>query len=64
MTPDILLGAAAIAAFLFGDAGARRKVYHLVETTKFPVFRLGARLCARRSALLLWIAEQEARNGK
>lgn len=58
---DLLCGAEAIAEFLFGDRRQRRKVYHLAETTRFPVFRLGARLCARRSVLLQWIARQEER---
>ena len=63
LTPDMLLGAAAIAEFMYGDRGARRKVYHLAETSKLPLFRLGSQLCARRSVLLAWIAEQEERNG-
>lgn len=56
---DLLCGADAIAEFLFGDRRQRRKVYYLAETTRFPVFRLGTRLCARRSVLLKWIAWQE-----
>lgn len=59
---DVLWGAEAIAEFLFGDASLRRKVYHLVETSRLPVFRLGARLAARRSVLVSWVAQQEARN--
>ena len=58
---DLLCGADAIAEFLFGDRRQRRKVYHLAETTRFPVFRLGSKLCARRSVLVGWIAEQEQR---
>jgi len=56
---DLLRGAGAIAEFLFGDAGERRKVYHLSETSNLPVFKLGALLCARRSTLLEWVADQE-----
>ncbi len=56
---DILIGAAAIALFLFGAAGKRRKVFHLVATSRLPIFRLGAMLCARKSVLQTWIAEQE-----
>ena len=63
LTPDLLRGAAEIAEFLYGDRSFRRKVYHLVETSRLPVFRLGSRLCARRSVLLGWIVEQEGRNG-
>lgn len=58
---DLLHGAAEIAEFMFGDAGQRRRIFHLVATTKIPVFRLGAMICARRSVLVRWIAEQERR---
>lgn len=58
---DILIGAYQIAEFLFGDRNKRRKVYHLAETSRLPVFRLGTELCARRSVLMTWIAEQEQR---
>ena len=58
---DLLRGADQIADFLFDDAGERRKVYHLAETSRLPVFRLGSKLCARRSVLMSWIASQEKR---
>lgn len=58
---DLLRGAEDIAGFLFGDKTQRRKVYHLAETSRLPVFRLGSVLCARRSVLMTWIAEQEQR---
>ena len=53
---DLLAGAAEIAAFMRLN---RRQVYHLVETSRLPVFRLGTQLCARRSTLLRWIEEME-----
>lgn len=56
---DLLYGADAIAEFLFGDKKYRRKVFYLVEHTKIPVFRIGARICGRRSTLLKWIGDQE-----
>ena len=59
---DLLRGAEQIAEFLFGDPCERRKVYHLAETSRLPVFRLGAVLCARRSVLLEWVAHQEQRS--
>jgi hypothetical protein len=62
LADDILRGAEEIAAFLFGSTRQRRKVYHLAETSRMPCFRLGAVLCARRSTLLGWIEEQEARS--
>lgn len=61
---DMLEGAQAIADFLFGSADKarnRRRVYHIVETGRLPVFRLGSVLCARKSVLLEFIAEQEAK---
>jgi hypothetical protein len=61
LADDLLRGADQIAHFLFGDAGQRRKVYHLAETSRLPVFRLGSKLCARRSVLMAWIALQEKR---
>ncbi|MDX1922441.1 MAG: hypothetical protein SFW65_04870 [Alphaproteobacteria bacterium] len=61
LAPDLLRGADEIAAFLFGDKAQRRKVYHLAETSRLPVFRLGSVLCARRSVLMAWISSQEQR---
>ena len=58
---DLLRGAEAIAEFLFGSRTERRKVYHLAEKSRLPVFRLGSVLCARKSVLLQWIGEQEKR---
>jgi hypothetical protein len=58
---DMLCGADEIARFLFGSQGSRRKVYYLAACTRIPVFRLGTKLCARRSVLLEWIASQESR---
>ena len=55
---DILRGADEIAEFLYGDKANRRKILYLIKC-KLPVFRLGAVLCARRSVLLNWIAEQK-----
>lgn len=53
---DILRGADAIAAFL---GFPRRAIYHLVSKGGLPAFRLGETICARRSTLTAWIAEQE-----
>lgn len=43
LSDDLLRGAGAIALFLFGDAGQRRKVYYLASGTnlKLPIFRIG-----------------------
>ncbi len=61
LADDMLRGADEIAKFLFGPNGSRRKVYYLAACTRLPVFRLGTKLCARRSVLLGWIANQESR---
>jgi hypothetical protein len=57
----IILGAAAIAEYIFGDPSLRRKVYYLAEFTKVPIWRLGAQLCLRPATYENWIAIQEAR---
>jgi hypothetical protein len=59
---SMIRGAAAIAEFVFGDRRYRRRVYHLVETSKFPVVRIGATLCLRPSTYAKWLESQEARN--
>jgi hypothetical protein len=56
---ELLRGADEIGLFMFGKRGLRRKVYHLVATSRLPVFRLGSMICARKSVLLRWIAAQE-----
>ena len=58
---DLLRGADAIAEFLFGDPGQRRRVYYLVgeARVRLPHFKLGAMICARRSTLLRWIEDRE-----
>lgn len=61
LADDLLEGADAIAAFIFGGRGSRRKIYYLAECSHLPVFRLGTQLCARKSVLLRWIAGQENR---
>lgn len=61
---DILHGADGIAAFLYGDAKHRRKVYNLVQTNRLPHFRLGGMICARKSALINWIKNQEEACGQ
>jgi hypothetical protein len=61
LADDLLRGADQIAGFLFGNPGERRKIYHLAEKSRLPVFRLGCALCARKSTLTSWIADQERR---
>jgi hypothetical protein len=59
LSNDLLQGASQIAFFLFGDGKQRRRVYHLVQTRRLPVFRIGTTLYARKSSLLTWIEQQE-----
>jgi hypothetical protein len=59
LSNDLLQGASQIALFLFGDGKQRRRVYHLVQTRRLPVFRIGTTLYARKSSLLTWIEQQE-----
>jgi hypothetical protein len=59
---DLLRGAEAIAEFLYGSRELRRNIYHLVATSNLPVFKLGSMICARKSALLKFVADQEARH--
>ena len=59
---DLLLGAEAIAEFLYGSKQARGKVYHLRRSSNVPIGYLGSQLCARRSRLTEWIKAQEDKN--
>lgn len=58
LSDDLLRGADAIAAFL---GMPRRAVYHSVSKGHLPHFRIGETVCARKSTLMAWIAEQEGR---
>ena len=59
---DMLRGADEIALYLYGDREQRRKIYHLVATSRLPVFKLGSMICARRSVLVKWVEHQEERH--
>ena len=63
LSEDLLVGADAIADFLFGDPSKRRQVYHLAQTNQLPIFKLGASLCPRRSTLLGCIQVKEKSKG-
>lgn len=63
---DTLIGGAAIAEFLFGDAGKRRKVFYLARLSgraRLPTFKMGNTICARKSVLLAWVKAQESGEG-
>ena len=61
---DLLRGADEIARFMFGDVSHRRKIYYLTgeATNGLPHFKIGSRICARKSTILNWISEQESRS--
>ncbi len=54
--PDLCYGADAIAEHIGIE---RRQVYHLHDTGSLPTFKIGWKVCARRSALDAWLAKQE-----
>ncbi len=56
---DLLEEAEAIAEFMFGDPKRKRAVYHMASRQRLPVFKMGSKLCARKSALLAWIEAKE-----
>ena len=60
LADDLLRGAAAIAGFIYGDEKKRRQVYSAAERGEIPVFRDGAIICARRSAILKHYEAKEA----
>lgn len=62
LSDDLLRGADKIAEFIFGDKSKTRAIYHIASTSRLPHFKLGAVLCARKSQLIAWIADQEKRN--
>lgn len=59
LAEDLLEGAESIAEWMFGDKSRRRRVYHMAEKTNFPAFKIGETLCARKSTIRQWIADQE-----
>ncbi len=58
LADDLLEGAAEIAAFM-GPKWNRRRVFYAAERKYLPIFRLGNRLSARKSALRRRIEDLE-----
>lgn len=57
---DLLYGVPAIAKHLnLGD----QQVYHLAAINRLPTFKIGRRICARKSSLDAWLAKMEAGEG-
>lgn len=63
LSDDLLVGAPAIAEFVFGDAKRHRAVYALKATSTFPAFRFGRQLAVTKSTVIAWIRKQESRAG-
>lgn len=64
---DLIVGAAALARFIYGSEDERfqRRVYYLTTAgckRPLPHFRLGSQIAARRSTILAWIEQQEGRH--
>lgn len=61
---NLLVGAKEIAEYFYGDASMQRRVYHLFDQHRqphrFPMFKAGSVICARKSEIDRWIAEREA----
>jgi predicted DNA-binding transcriptional regulator AlpA len=53
---DLLYGVPAIAAYL---CMTQPQVYHLHNKGELPTFKIGGKVCARRSTLAAHFAEQE-----
>jgi hypothetical protein len=45
---DLLIGAEAISTWLLGTPEKARSIFHLAETSQFPLGRLGSRIVARK----------------
>ncbi len=56
---DMLEGADSVSQFLWGENADRQRLYRLIKKRGVPIFRIGTRICARKSRLLAWIEAQE-----
>jgi hypothetical protein len=56
---DLLVGAEAIAAFVYGDPRKKRRVFHFAANGELPIFRVGDLLHARKSVLREFIEQRE-----
>lgn len=61
---DLLIGAAALARYVFGSDAPkyRRRIYYLCTAAKCPLphLRIGFQLAARKTTIARWIEAQEA----
>ena len=54
---DLLYGVPAIAEYL---ELRPRVIHHMIDRIGLPTFKLGGKVCARRSTLMTWLAERDA----
>jgi hypothetical protein len=63
---EVLYGSKAIAGYFFGDEAKWSRIIDMNRRLdvphRFPMFYIGATLCARRSVIDAWIASREAAN--
>lgn len=60
--PDLLRGAEEIAEYVYGDPALKGRIYDLYRRVRyphrFPIYKLGGELVARRSEIEAWFAAQ------
>lgn len=60
--PDMIRGAEAIAEYVYGDPDLKPRIYDLYRRVRyphrFPIYKLGGELVARRSEIDAWFAQQ------
>jgi hypothetical protein len=61
ISEDLVVGADNGAIYLFGEAD-RRRFYHLAETSRLPVARLGSKLAIQKSVIRAFFWEQQSRS--
>lgn len=59
ISDDLVFGATAIARVL---GMTRRQIYHAASQSHIPAFKIGNRLCARKTSLSSWLASLENSN--
>jgi len=55
---DLLYGVPEIAAFM---GRTPNTIYYLARSEDFPTFKIGGKVCARRSSINAWLAQLENR---
>jgi hypothetical protein len=61
ISQDLVVGADNGASYLFGEPD-RRRFYHLAETSKLPIARLGSMLAIQKSVVRAFLWEQQSRS--